>query len=240
MVNKSVPFFCPLFPLQMSLGVRGDMIELFNEQPLLLQWLPSLDRGLVIGINRTGQVFIVISAFMCLFQDKLQVLISRSLGIVAVVIREFTAGAGWRWNKDEIGFEFPPEKPLTDEQVHEDVQIGKQFALSSILLVVLIAISGRGPLGWLLFPFEVMWRAITVWLEVQLSLWSIIDTLGGSLGRLFGFFPLLYLSILACAIIARPYAFIFSKMANYISHGLYQLAVSLVLITGLLLVLIAT
>lgn len=187
------------------------MVEFFSEQPLLLQWLPSLDRGLVIGINRVGQVLIVTAAFMSIYQDNLLALISRSLRIFAVVIREVTAGAGWRWNKDEIGFEFPPEKPLTDEQIHEDVQIGKQFILSSILLVVLLVISGRGPLGWLAFPFEVVWHGVTSWLEVQFSFWSIVGTFVGNFGRLVGFIPLLYLSILACALLLGPMLSYFQK-----------------------------
>lgn len=221
------------------LCIRGEMIEFFKEQPLLLQWFPGLDNGLVIGINRVGQVLIVTAALMGLFQKNLVAVISRSLRIIAVVIREFTAGTGWRWDKDEVGFQFPPEN-LTTERIHEDVEIKKQFILSSILLLVLLSISGRGPLGWLAFPFEMVWRGITAWLAIQLSFWSILGTLIGSLGRFVGFIPLLYLAILANAIIVRPYAYFLSKIAELVSNWLYRLAVVFVLITGSLLVLIAT
>ncbi|MEW6738290.1 MAG: hypothetical protein AB1325_00090 [Nitrospirota bacterium] len=215
-------------------------MDFFNDQPFLLQWLPKLDQGLVLAINRVGQIFIVTAAFMGLFIDKLPPLISISLKAISTAIREVAAGVGWRWSRDEIGFEFPREKPLTDEQISEDFQIGKQLALSSVLLIVLLTISDRGPLGWLLFAFEILWHAITVWFDVQLDCWSIICTFGGSIGRLIGFLPLVYLSMLACAIVVRPYAFVLSRIADYFSHGLYRIVAAIVLLTGSFFVIITT
>lgn len=214
------------------------MIELFKEQPLLLQWVPSLNHGLVIGIGRVGQILILTAALMGLFQTDLVAMISSFLHRVAIVIRKFSAGMGWRWDKDEVGFQFPPSN-LTTERIYEDIEIKKQFVLSSILLFILLSITGRGPLGWLVFPFEMVWRGITVWFEVHLTFWSILGTVIGSLGRFVGFMPLFFLSILACAIIVKPYAFLLSKIAELVSIWFYRLTIVLVLVTGSLLVLIA-
>ncbi len=217
------------------------MLELFNEQPLILQWLPGLDRGVVLGINRVGQVLIVTAGLMALHQENWLGLISRSTQTIAVCIREFAAGTGWRWDKGEVGFTFPPEvDPLTEKQLHEDVDIKQHFVFSTIFFVILLWVTGRGPLGWLCFPFEVMWRGITIWLEVNASLGSIFTTLAESVGRLLVFIPLFCMVMLACAIVARPFAFLFSQVAERLSTGLYRLMISLVLIIGAFLVLVAT
>jgi len=216
------------------------MINLFYDQPLLLQWMPLLDQGLVLGINRIGQICIVTGTFMFIFVDKLQPLISRSLIALANFIRVVVAEAGLYWDREGYGFVWPREKPLSKEKADEEFQIGRKFLVSLVFLGILISISGRGPLGWLLFPFEVLLRAFTVWFEVQFSLWSIIVTLGSSIGRLFGSFLLLILSIFACAIVVRPFAYVLSRIADYISQGLYRLVASIVFIIGSFLVFITT
>lgn len=217
------------------------MIELFNKQPLILQWLPDIDRGVVLGINRVGQVLIFIAALMSLHQENWLRLISRSTQTIAICIREFAAGSGWRWDKGEVGFTFPPEfDSLTEKQLHEDVDIKQQFVFSTIILLVLIAITGRGPLGWLCFPFEVMWRGITIWMDVKPSFGLIMATFAESMGRLLVFIPLFCPVRLAYAIIARPYAFLFSKVAERVSSGLYRLMITFVLIIGSFLLIVAT
>lgn len=216
------------------------MISLFNEQPLMLQWLPGLDRGVVLGVNRIGQVLIVIAAVMGIYQENALVLIRHSMQTLSFFVRAFADLVGWRWVKDEIGFGFPPETRLTDKQLYEDFAIGWQFSVSAILLFVLLMFTSRGPFGWLAYAFEVAWRGITIWAQVEPSFGLIVTTLAGSVGRLLVFFPLLILAMLACAIVARPYAFLFSQIAERLSPGHYRLAIFVVLSIGSLFVMTTT
>lgn len=216
------------------------MPTFFAEQPLLLQVLPTLDRGLLVGLNRVGQVLIVTAAMMAIYQEHLLGWIPRSLSAVSRFIRNLAAGAGWRWTHGDIGFEFPPERPLTDKHFHEDIEIRKQLVLSAVLLVIAIWLFGRGPLGWISFPFELAWQGITLWANVQWNIWSFAHSAGASSARLLAFFPMLYFSILACAIVARPFAFFFSHAAERIAAGHYRVAMVAVLLLGSLLVLVAT
>jgi uncharacterized Tic20 family protein len=215
-------------------------MDLFNQQPLLLQLMPHLDRGLMLGINRIGQVIILVGALMAICQDKATEKLPKSLQKIASLIRWFAAIIGWRWDRGVYGLDFPPKYPLSDEQLKEDVNIGPQFILSSVLLVILIAITDRGPFGWIAFPFEVAWRGITVWFEIKFSIWSIIGTILGSYGRLCGFPFLLLFSIVACVIIVRPYAFLLSKTAELIPAWLYRTQTVIVCILGVLLTVITT
>lgn len=212
----------------------------FDEQPFLLQIVPGLDRGVIIGVNRIGQVLVVAAAMMAIYQDSLLVSLRRWLVTVAAVIRKSAAAVGWRWTRGDIGFKFPPEAPVTNGKFSEDAEMGKQFLFSTIFLAAVLWLSGRGPLGWLAFPFEVACRAITVWTETQWRVGWLAAALGESLLRLLGFLPLLYFAVLACVIVTRPYAFLFSRAADRISAGHYRLAMLVVLLIGSLFVMVAT
>jgi hypothetical protein len=216
------------------------MPELFSDQPFLLQWVPSLSHGLVVGINRIGQLLIVISALMAIFQDSLLLSFSQSLRVSATFIRKWAAIVGWRWTKNDVGFEFPPEKPLSDPQFQDDTDIAHQLVFSLIFLVIVAWLSGRGPIGWLSFPFEVAWKGLALWPAVHWNSWEPLMVAAETLGRLLAFVPLLYLSALACFVIARPFAFIFSQTSELVSVGHYRLAVTVVLLLGSFLVVVAT
>lgn len=216
------------------------MSEFFSDQPLLLQWVPALGRGLLMGINRVGQLLIVISALMALFQDSLLLSFSQSLQMSATFIRKCAAIVGWRWTKNDVGFEFPPEMPPTDPQFHEDVDIAQQLAFSCVIFATVVWFSGRGPFGWLSFPFEVAWTGLTLWAGVHWNSWELLAAVAETLGRLLAFVPLLYFATLACLIIARPFAFILSRAAERISVRYFRLTVAIILLLGSFLVLVAT
>lgn len=216
------------------------MPAFFSDQPFLLQWVPDLSRGLVIGINRVGQLIIVISALMALYQDSLLLSFSQSLQASATFIRKCAAIVGWRWTKNDVGFEFPPEKPPSDPQFHEDTSIAQQLAFSSIFFAAVVWFSGRGPIGWLSFPFEVAWSGLALWSEVHWNSWEPLVAIAETLGHLLASIPLLYFAILACVVIARPFAFIFSRASERVSVRHFRLTVTIVLLLGSFLVLVAT
>jgi hypothetical protein len=178
---------------------------------------------------------------MGLYEHRLLRLASELLDITSTVIKELAAFAGWTWNKEGIGIEIGiRETPLTTEQVYSDVDIGKQLVFSSVLLTVLILTTDRAPLGWLAFPFEVLWHSISIWADVELSFASILSTIGLSIAKLFGFVPLLMLAILACAIVARPYGCILSIFAKRLSLRHIRTLNVVLLGIGSALVLLAT
>ena len=43
---------------------------LFSEVPVLLQLLPGLDRGVVVGVNRVGQMLVVAAGVMAIYQEQ--------------------------------------------------------------------------------------------------------------------------------------------------------------------------
>lgn len=213
------------------------MPSFFSDQPLILQFLPGLNHGVVISINRIGQVLIVSAALMHINQERLFALIPRWAQNAAFFIRYVAAQAGWNWSERSKGYEFPPRRRLDDKDFHEDVSIGWHFVFSTLFLGTVLWFWGRGPLGWLCFPFEFAFAGFA---EAQWSLGAIARTVARIILGLLAFFPLLYFAILACAIVARPYAFLFTKVAEKFSPGYYRLAVSVVLVVGSLLVIIAT
>ncbi len=124
------------------------MSSLFAEQSFLLQAFPTLGHGVMLGINRIGQVLIVSAVVMAFYQESLMRLVPRWLQTSANSIRNLAAAIGWRWAKGDVGLEFPPEISPTHEKFREDVEIGKQLRLSTVVLGALLWFWGRGPLGW--------------------------------------------------------------------------------------------
>ena len=214
------------------------MPSLFSELPVLLQLLPGLDRGVIVGVNRVGQMLVVAAGVMAIYQEQFLKVFLQWLRATATVLRLLAAGVGWSWSKGGVGIEFP--RLLSDKIFQEDVEVGKQVLISTLALAILLWFTGRGPLGWLSFPFEVAWSGITVWAHAQWNFWSFTSTIGESVMRLFGFVPLFYLAILACVIVTRPYAFFLSRAAERISSGHYRLVMLVVFLIGSFLVAVAT
>ncbi len=99
---------------------------------------------------------------------------------------------------------------------------------------------GPRSFGVVTFPFEVAWRGVTVWWEIQWTLSSVLTTLEASALHFLGFLPLLLLGIVLCTIVARPYAYVLSCVAERLSPGHIKAAIFTVLAIGSLLVLVAT
>ena len=216
------------------------MHAFFGDLPLLLQWMPDLSRGFVVGINRLGQLLILVSAFMALYQDSFLPFLAQSLRKSASFIRKSAAVVGWRWTRHDVGFEFPPEKPLSDPQFQKDTDVAHQLMFAAILFGLLAWLSGRGPFGWLAFPFEVVWNGLTLWSNVHWASWEPLRAFAETLGRLLAFIPLSYFAVLACIVIARPFAFVLSRGSKRVSVLGFRFVSAVLLVLGSCLVLVAT
>jgi len=216
------------------------MHAFFGDLPFLLQWMPDLSRGLVVGINRLGQMLILVSAFIILYQDSLAPSLAQSLRMSAGFIRRSAAFVGWRWTRHDVGFEFPPEKPSSDPQFQEDTDVARQLIFAAILFGLLAWLSERGPFGWLVFPFEVVWNGLALWSNVHWVSWEPLRAFAETFGRLLAFIPLSYFAAVACIVIARPFAFLLSRGAARVSVLGFRLVSTVLLVIGSCLVLVAT
>ena len=216
------------------------MRAFFGDLPFLLQWMPDLNRGLVVGINRFGQLLVLVSAFMALYQESLAPTLAQSLRKSASFIRKSAAFVGWRWTRHDVGFEFPPEKPSSNPQFQEDTDVVHQLIFSVILFGLLVWLSERGPFGWLAFPFEVVWNGMALWSHVHWGSWEPLVAFAETLGRLLAFIPFSYFAVLACIVVTRPFSFVLSQGAERVSVGGFRFASAVLLIVGSCLVLVAT
>lgn len=91
-----------------------DMPLLFSEVPVLLQLLPGLDRGVVVGVNRVGQMLVVAAGVMAIYQEQFLMVFLQWLRATATVLRLLAAGVGWSWSKRGAEIVFP--RLLTDKK----------------------------------------------------------------------------------------------------------------------------
>jgi len=218
---------------------ESSMYDFFGEAPLLTQAIPNIEKGIVLAINRIGQVILVLAGFLSIYQDNILYVAKQTLRIGSMILKELCHGAGWKWYDDEIIIG-DHDGYATNAQVYSDANPMAQFILSSIVLVVLLATTGRGPLGWIAFPFEFFWGSVSAWKTTAWAAFPVIALLGKIAGSLFVLPIILFFSLLSCAIVVRPYASLMSITSKYMSVVHYRILNFGILLIGAILVLIAT
>lgn len=237
-------FLCVLASIERprkTVRVKPPMISVFGDQPFIVQLLPALDKGIVVAINRAGQVLVVFAGFLSIYQDAVMTLIKRLLLIISYIVKELCHATGWRWEDDNFGFELGSGgKRITDQQVQSDALLGLQLVISVVVMLTLMTATGTGPLGWLAYPFEFLWQVVATWLAVKGTFVSVISIVAETVGRIFAFPFVLVLSLVACAIVIRPYGSMMSLASKHLSVGHYRSLNFFTLVLGGTMVLVAT
>lgn len=208
---------------------------IFNEQPVLIQWFPQISHGLVISLNRFGQILIFVAGIVALYQEQIVVTLPKWLRVFAYHIRKYAAEFGWRWTESDCGVTFPPETAIPYEQLKKTNDFG-EIIYSITLSTLLIWYFGKSPFEWILLPFSFVWKELSTLSFATLDIWTSIKTIF----VLISFFPMLFFVVLALLVALQPIAYLFSIFANRVSDGSYRLSIAIVFICGSALVLIAT
>ena len=208
---------------------------IFNEHPILLQWFPHFNHGVVIGINRFGQILLLVAGIMALYQERIINTLPEFLKFLAYQLRRYAAEFGWQWTESSCGITFPPEAPILYEELKNSNDFS-EVIFSIILLIFLTWYFGKSPFELILLPFSIGWRELSILSFATLNIWTSIK----ALLILISFFPTLLFIALLVLVILQPIAYLFSTIANRVSDGSYRLSIAILFICGSILVLIAT
>jgi hypothetical protein len=146
------------------------MSPLFQETPLILQWLPGLSVGTVLFLNRLGQTVLIIIGAQAFYETHMYRILLESLQFfgkldkyvyVTFSLRGCAVGFGKREgiNQHEKNIGFPA-----------------LLILSGIVMILTLFVSDHSPVYWLAYPFLQLWKAFTVWGGIRWDILAIIWT----------------------------------------------------------------
>ena len=208
------------------------MNELIQQTPLLVQLIPDLPVTTVLLLNRLGQTTLIVIGFLSFYEAQMHRILIKPLRFLSWLnkyVYILYSGTGFT-----IGI--GPRGSVAHRERHMGLLV--LLLLSCLVLFSALYISDHSPLYWLTYPFIQLWKSITTWGGIQLSVLSIIWTpIKSFLFFLWSEFSLA-LVLTAIAILVKTILVSAHHLSSYLSQSYFRfvLAVMFVVSAGLVLV----
>jgi len=144
-------------------------MDLFwSETPIILQFIPSINKSLIVFLNRLGQILIFLFAIQALYETRIY---NFSIGYLARIGRFYRYLPLIIEIGPSIGLYFGAEA-----KGKRDVGLPIYLLLSAAIILLFLFVTEHGLLYWLVYPFLQLKKAIIIWNSIEFKIWSILLT----------------------------------------------------------------
>ncbi len=210
------------------------MNQLFQETPLIVQWLPDLPPSTVLLLNRLGQSILIIFGIQSFYESQMYPVFLKPLHFLRKLdkyVYVIFTRTGFAVGICNRGSPIPHEKNLGFPAL---------LILSGIVIILTFFISDHSPIYWFAYPFLQLWKAFTTWGGIRWDILAIIWTPVKSL--LLFIWAIMSFTLISTAIIipTKTLLVIVGFLEDQFSPFVYKAVLVLAFITGAGFVLVTT